>query len=81
MASYCFFSAAVTATLFEDATNAKLLGGQDVITANGMETTVAAAASCGFRDGINDSQKSKAAGLCVYWHAAAYTASTWTTAV
>jgi hypothetical protein len=81
MLSYIILLVAVTATLFEDASNAKLLGGQDMVTIDGVETIVDAAASCGFQDGLSRSDKTKAAGLCYYWHEADHTISTWATGV
>lgn len=73
--------AAVTATLFEDASNAKLLGGQQILTIDGMATAVYAAASCGFQDGLHSATASKAAGICYYWHAIDHSTSTWASAM
>jgi hypothetical protein len=71
----------VTATLFEDATNAKLLGAQDVVLVDGKQSTVAAAASCGFQNGLSGSEKKKEAGMCYYWHIEDHMTTTWATGV
>lgn len=73
-----FHSTVVTATLIEDATNAELIGGQRVMTIGGQATSVYAAASCGFADGLKKDQKTKAAGYCVYWNVVDHATTTWT---
>ncbi|PWN93610.1 hypothetical protein FA10DRAFT_264240 [Acaromyces ingoldii] len=70
----------ITATLRQDATDAKLLGGVRTATVNGIATQVWAAASCGFKDGL-DKGTNAAAGYCVYFEVVNGVSTTFSTVV
>lgn len=75
------FDIVITATLIQDATRAKMLGGVKTTAVNGVTTQVWGAASCGFRDGILSHSTSAAAAFCYYFEVLDGVSSTFSTAM
>lgn len=71
----------VTATLVEDASNARLIGAQQQTVLHGSTTNVWVAVSCGYQDGMQPTVTAPAAGYCIFYNNADHVTSTWTTAM